>query len=63
FSGVGGCKAEEQQQKKTVSEEQDKKIEDAILYIDRIYRLGQQVENLEGYDIWKAWKDNKIGAK
>lgn len=63
FSGVGGCKAEEQQQKKTISEEQDKKIEDAILYIDRIYRLGQPVENLEGYDIWKAWKDNKIGAK
>ncbi|HDR1038283.1 TPA: hypothetical protein RVS77_000038 [Pasteurella multocida] len=63
FSGVGERSTGEEQENKTTCQQIDKEKEDAILYIDRIYRLGQPVEKLEGYDIWKAWKEQQIGSK
>lgn len=38
-------------------------IENTILYIENFARLGQPVEHLPGYEVWKKWKEQQKGAK
>ncbi|HII3685809.1 TPA: hypothetical protein ACY36Y_001960 [Pasteurella multocida] len=60
FSGVGERSIGEKQENKTICKQIDQaKKEDAILYIDRLYRLNQPIENLTGYDIWLEWKKQR----
>ena len=60
FSGTGSAavnNAERQQAERANHGNDD--IENTILYIERFYQLGQQVEHLPGYDVWKKWKDKQ----
>ena len=60
FSGTGSAavnNAERQQAERANHGNDD--IENTILYIERFYQLGQPVEHLPGYDVWKKWKDKQ----
>ena len=60
FSGTGSAavnNAERQQAERANHGNDD--IENTILYIERFYQLGQPVEHLPDYDVWKKWKDKQ----
>lgn len=39
--------------------EEQRQINDTIMYIDRLYNIGQAVEHLAGYDVWLSWKQDQ----
>ena len=60
FSGVGSAavnNAERQQAERATQGSDD--VENTILYIERFYQLGQPVEHLPGYDVWRKWKEKQ----
>lgn len=60
FAGTAGDQMQTkdvvEQQKR---EEEQRKINDTIMYIDRLYHIGQAIEHLAGYDIWLSWKQEQ----
>ena len=62
FSGVGSA-AINNEERKQAERVADDEMENTILYIERFHQLGQPVEQLPGYEVWKKWKDQQKGAK
>lgn len=56
FIGTAGAENAERQAEKSTAPRENSD-ENAIMYIDRFYRMGQPVEHLPGYEIWKKWKE------
>lgn len=61
FVGIGTSKPDNEERKAEPKREND--IENTILYIENFARLGQPVEHLPGYEVWKKWKEQQKGAK
>ena len=62
FSGVGSA-AINNEERKQAERVADDEMENTILYIERFHQLGQPVEHLPGYEVWKKWKEQQKGAK
>lgn len=61
FVGIGTSKPDNGERKVEPKREND--IENTILYIENFARLGQPVEHLPSYEVWKKWKEQQKGAK
>ena len=59
FSGVGSAAINNEERKQAQRVAENNEMENTILYIERFYQLGQSVEHLPGYEIWKKWKNQK----
>ncbi|MCK8908800.1 hypothetical protein MY816_06630 [Haemophilus influenzae] len=59
FSGVGSAAINNEERKQAERLAENDEIENTILYIERFHQLGQPVEHLPGYDVWKKWKDKQ----
>ena len=57
FVGMGTSKPDNEERK--VEPRQENDIENTILYIENFARLGQPVEHLPGYEVWKSGKNSK----
>lgn len=55
--GSAAINNEERKQAERLAENDE--IENTILYIERFHQLGQPVEHLPGYEVWKKWKENQ----
>ena len=58
YTGSAAVNNAERQQAERANHGNDD-IENTILYIERFYQLGQPVEHLPDYDVWKKWKDKQ----
>lgn len=61
FVGIGTSKPDNGERK--AESKRENEIENTILYIENFARLGQPVEHLPGYEVWKKWKEQQKGAK
>nr|DAO32332.1 MAG TPA: hypothetical protein [Caudoviricetes sp.] len=61
FVGIGATKTNNEDRKPEAKPIDD--MENTILYIERFYLLGQPIEHLPGYEVWKKWKEQQKGAK
>ena len=61
FVGIGARKTNNEDRKPEAKPIDD--MENTILYIERFYLLGQPIERLPGYEVWKKWKEQQKGAK
>ncbi|HHF3734582.1 TPA: hypothetical protein ACPOID_000490 [Haemophilus influenzae] len=59
FSGVGSAAINNEERKQAERLAENDEIENTILYIERFHQLGQPVEHLPGYEVWKKWKENQ----
>ena len=59
FSGVGSAAINNEEHKQAQRVAENNEMENTILYIERFYQLGQPVEHLPGYEIWKKWKSQQ----
>lgn len=59
FSGVGSAAINNEERKQAERLAENDEIENTILYIERFHQLGQPVEHLPGYQVWKKWKENQ----
>lgn len=59
FSGVGSTAINNEERKQAERLAENDEIENTILYIERFHQLGQPVEHLPGYQVWKKWKENQ----
>ena len=62
FSGTGSAAAsnEEAKQQARAHRQEEEEIENTVLFIERFYQMGQPVEHLPGYNVWKIWKEQQI---
>ena len=61
FVGIGTSEPDNEERK--AESKRENEIENTILYIENFARLGQPVEHLPGYEVWKKWKEQQKGAK
>lgn len=59
FSGVGSAAISNEERKQAERVAENDEMENTILYIERFYQLGQPVEQLPGYEVWKKWKSQQ----
>ncbi|BFU65362.1 hypothetical protein [Rodentibacter abscessus] len=59
FSGVGSAAVNNEERKQAARIAENDEIENTILYIERFHQLGQPIEHLPGYEVWKKWKNQQ----